>query len=71
MDRFFDKNIEKRCEYCARGQLSKDGMNVLCKRKGIVEKGYHCLFFRYDPVMRIPYEEAPKLPDYDPEEFKI
>lgn len=71
MDRFFDKKIEKKCEYCFKGQLSKDGSSILCKRKGIVAKDYSCLFFEYDPIMRVPKETSPKLPDYDPEEFKI
>ena len=71
MARFFDKNIERRCEYCAKGYLSADGKNILCKRKGVVEKGYSCLGFDYDPLKRIPLPSVPEIPQFDPEEFKI
>lgn len=69
--KFFDKNIEPRCEYCSGGYLSSDGKNVLCKKKGIVERGFHCHSFDYDPLLRVPHPKAPKLPTFDPEEFKI
>ena len=52
-------------------ELSADGKNVLCKRKGIVEKGFHCRHFDYDPLLRVPRSKAPELPTFDPEEFKI
>ena len=69
--KFFDQNIEPRCEYCSKGFLSADGKNVLCKKKGIVEKGFHCRNFDYDPILRVPRPKAPELPKFDPEEFKI
>ena len=71
MAKFFDKNIERRCEYCSKGYLSADEKNVLCKRKGVVEKGFFCLFFDYDPLKRIPKPTVPEIPQFDPEEFKI
>lgn len=71
MKRFFDKNIEPRCEYCEKGYLSADGKNVLCKKKGIVEKGFSCLLFTYDPVLRKPKPAAPAILQYDPEDFKL
>ena len=51
--------------------LSADGKNVLCKKKGVVEKGFHCRSFDYDPLLRVPRPKAPELPTFDPEEFKI
>lgn len=71
MNNFFDKNIEPRCEYCQNGYLSADGKNILCKKKGVVEKGFSCSSFNYDPLLRVPKTAAPKMPTFDPEEFKI
>lgn len=69
--KFFDKNIEPRCEYCSEGFVSADGKSVLCRKKGIVDRGFHCRKFSYDPLLRIPRPKAPELPKFDPEEFKI
>lgn len=69
--KFFNKKIEPRCEYCSGGYLSSDGKKVLCKKKGIVEKGFSCRSFDYDPLLRVPRPKAPELPTFDPEEFKI
>lgn len=71
MKRFFDKNIEPRCEYCEKGYLSADGKNILCKKKGIVEKGFSCLSFAYDPILRKPKPAAPAIQQYNPEDFKL
>lgn len=71
MKRFFDKNIEPLCEYCEKGYLSADGKNVLCKKKGVVEKGFSCFSFTYDPILRKPKPSAPVMPKYDPEDFKL
>ncbi len=71
MKRFFDKNIEPRCEYCEKGYLSADGKNVLCTKKGVVEKGFSCFSFTYDPILRKPKPSAPVMPQYDPEDFKL
>lgn len=71
MKGFFNQKIEPHCEYCKNGHLSSDGKNVLCKRKGIVNRGYSCLRFRYDPLLRVPKMSAPAMPQFDPEEFKL
>ena len=34
--KFFDSDIEPRCEYCSNGYISADGKNVLCKKKGVL-----------------------------------
>lgn len=49
----FRKNIEPRCAYCAKGS-SINEREVICSRKGIVAKEYHCRRFRYDPLRREP-----------------
>lgn len=71
MKKFFNKKIEPRCEYCQNGYLSADGKNVLCKRKGVVDRGYSCWHFRYDPLLRVPKISAPVMPQFDPEEFTL
>lgn len=69
--RFFDRNIEPRCEYCGKGYLSADKKNILCPKKGIVEKGFHCNNFDYNPLLRIPKTKMPDFSTFDPEEFKL
>lgn len=71
MNRFFNKNIEPRCEYCSNGYLSADGKSVLCKKKGVVNLGFSCFSFAYDPLLRTPKTAAPAMPKFDPEEFKL
>ncbi len=61
MSALFDKKIEPRCVYCARGSaLGEHG--VVCPKKGIVPVGSHCRCFRYDPLKRIP--PLPSKPDF-------
>ena len=49
----FDKTIEPRCAYCARGrELSEE--EVACRKKGVVPAGGSCRAFRYDPLKRVP-----------------
>ena len=70
--KFFDKNIEPRCEYCSEGFVSADGKSVLCRKKGVVDKGFHCRKFSYDPLKRVP--EAPRAlvkKEHDPGEFEL
>lgn len=57
----FQKNIEPRCTYCARGtQLDEEA--ILCPKRGVVSPGGSCRAFRYDPLKRIP--PAPAVPDF-------
>ena len=56
----FQKKIEPRCDYCARG-TKLDDENIACLKKGIVSPGSSCRAFRYDPFKRQP--ARPNLPD--------
>ncbi len=57
----FQKTIEPRCTYCAKGSpLEKD--TVLCPKKGVVSAGGSCRSFQYDPLKRVP--PAPAQPDF-------
>ncbi|HPE16743.1 MAG TPA: hypothetical protein PK597_07300 [Oscillospiraceae bacterium] len=53
----FRKGIEPRCAYCAKGKRL-DEERVLCLRAGVVEAGFHCGAFRYDPLKRTPPRPA-------------
>ncbi len=49
----FQKDIEPRCVYCARGRdLGED--RIACPKKGIMSGGESCRSFRYDPLKRTP-----------------
>ena len=49
----FRKKIEPRCAYCKKGApINED--EVACVKKGIVEAGFHCSAFSYDPLKRVP-----------------
>ncbi len=53
----FQKSIEPRCAYCARGRELDHG-NVVCPKKGVMSVGSHCGSFRYDPLKRVPPRPA-------------
>lgn len=48
------KNMEKLCRYCELAHTLQDEDTMLCDKKGVVDAGYHCRHFRYDPLKRIP-----------------
>lgn len=57
----FQKNIEPRCTYCARGTPLEDD-KILCGKRGVVSPGGSCRAFKYDPLKRMP--PAPAAPDF-------
>lgn len=58
--RLFQRSIEPRCAYCARGRkLDQD--QVVCSKKGVMSGGSHCASFRYDPLKRVPPRPAKLL----------
>ena len=50
--KLFQKDIEPRCAYCARGKAL--GGRIACVKKGIVDPAFHCRGFQYDPLKRVP-----------------
>ncbi len=54
---------EKICAYCENAAPLFHEDTVLCSDKGIVNKGYTCRKFSYDPLKRVPPKgaHAPKL----------
>jgi len=68
--RFFGKNIEPSCAYCAHGRLSATKEKVLCEKKGVQSLSASCRAFAYDPLRRIP--QTAKLDrSYDPKDFQL
>jgi len=59
-----------KCEYCAKGRLSPNGENVLCKKKGIVEKDDCCSSYKYDVMKRVP-DRQPLVDEIDPADYEI
>lgn len=53
----FEKQIEPRCVYCAKGE-KLDEESVICKKRGVVSAGGACRAFRYDPLKRVPPRQA-------------
>ena len=49
----FQKKMEPRCAYCARGR-ALDGDQVVCPKKGVMSAGSYCRSFKYDPLKRVP-----------------
>lgn len=64
----FQKKIEPRCAYCAKGATLEEG-RILCAKKGVVSPGGHCAAFCYDPFRRVPPKpsslDTSKLKDED------
>lgn len=55
--KYFDKNIQPKCDYCQFGKRAKDGNKVLCERKGLVSSDSSCGKFVYSPLKRIPVKQ--------------
>ncbi len=68
--KLFGKNIEPACEYCEHGNLTIDGAMVLCEKKGLMEKSFHCRAYLYSPLKREP-KRSPILKPHDKSEFEI
>lgn len=69
--RFFGKDIDPACEYCALGRLSSDGKNILCKRKGVTALYYSCRRFKYDPLKRVPKVRPAVAPEFSEKDFEL
>ena len=69
--RFFGKNIDPACEYCALGRVTSDGKNVLCKKKGVTALHYKCRRFKYDPLKRVPKKLSLASNEFKKEDFEL
>lgn len=57
MMNLFQKKMEPRCAYCARGR-ALDQEQVACPKKGVMSAASSCGSFRYDPLKRVPPRPA-------------
>ncbi len=62
--------LDKLCKYCELAASLSDPDSMLCKKRGVVNAGYHCRAFRYDPLKRDP-GTAPKLQPFTPPETDL
>ena len=59
--------ISKVCAYCELAECMNDKEKMLCYIKGVVNAGYKCKKFLYDPLKRSP--EATQILTVDPEDL--
>ena len=55
----FRKKMERYCAHCIYGGKIDDD-TMICKKCGIVPAAHHCRRFRYDPLKRVPPQQAPQ-----------
>ena len=55
--KYFDKNIQPKCDYCQCGRRTKDGNKVLCEKRGMTDREFSCGKFVYSPLKRIPVKQ--------------
>ena len=46
--------IDALCKYCEKAAPLNDPDSMLCEKRGVVNAGYVCRLFRYDPLKRDP-----------------
>lgn len=54
MKKRYEAEIERFCKYCGKAATLSDPDKMLCKKHGVVEAGYCCRRFVYDPLKREP-----------------
>lgn len=56
-EKYFDKSIKPKCDYCQFGKRAKDGNKILCEKRGLMDADYSCNKFSYSPLRRIPVKQ--------------
>ena len=64
------KDVTPSCSYCSHGRPSPDRESVLCIKKGVVDMGYSCGKFRYDPLKRKPLRPR-NIERFDESDFSL
>ena len=68
--KFFNKDLERKCEYCIHARIFSSNDEMLCKYKGVVSLNDKCRKFKYDVLKRKP--NITKLgDDYTNEDFVL
>ena len=55
--RLFNKDIPPKCAYCVFGVKSREGNNILCEKRGVVDMNFSCSKYIYSPLKRIPVKQ--------------
>ena len=63
-------NVEPKCEYCVHGKLTPDKNNILCEKKGVLDKDDYCKKFIYDALKRVPVSALP-VQKFSKEDFEL
>ena len=66
----FNKKLDKHCEYCVFGTKLDFDDQIICKKRGVTDKGDKCRSYKYDPLKRIPTQVKINN-DYTEEDFKL
>lgn len=66
----YSTDISPRCEYCANGNLTPEGKEVICYKRGVMQVDSSCKKFKYDPLKRKP-KQIKVASDYSLEDFML
>jgi len=58
------------CKFCEYAAIINDEYNVLCSKKGIVNREYCCKSYSYDPLKRVP-KTLPPMPTLSEEDLLL
>lgn len=68
--KLFGDHIDPRCCYCVLCSVLNE-RQMLCRKHGVVDAGYQCKNFRYDPLKRIPTKPAIIRGVFSDDDFNI
>ena len=68
--KFFNKDLPKKCEYCAEAKPISGGKEYFCMKNGLVAPFDSCRKYVYDPLKRKPQGKIMGR-DFDPEDLKL
>ena len=68
--KLFKKDIPRLCRHCLHSREFDSATEVICAKRGIVEKNDCCRKYRYDVTKRVP-QKTVLASDYKPEDFII
>lgn len=68
--KFFNKKIDKKCEYCLHSKSYLNNQEILCKYKGVVMADNKCRRFKYDILKRKP-NKIHNSENYTAEDFAL
>ncbi len=70
MKKMFNKDIQKKCEYCIHASPLGKNSEMVCLKRGIVNSDDLCRKYKYDPLKREPKKQLIS-DNYSPEDFVL